>query len=437
MVGGDGGSLSYGLEIIVLRNQSKRGLTQQLENDYMYVLTFNVGSSSVKYQLFDMTDESCLAKGMVESLNPDADKAKALLKHEAIGKTKCEFEAGQIDYETALKLCVDSLLDKEHGVINSTDEISAVGHRVVHGAERVSKSVLITEEIEAIIEECIPLAPLHNPYNLIGIQACKKLLPDVPHVAVFDTAFHQTMPEEAYLYAIPYEWYTKQFIRRYGFHGTSHRYVSARAAELLSKPLESLKMITCHLGNGCSITAVCNGKSVDTSMGLTPLEGLVMGTRSGDVDPGVILHLINRFGMSAGEVDNFLNRESGLKGLSGLESGDVRELRKAAANGNQRAQLALEIFCYRVKKYIGSYAAAMGGLDVLVFTAGVGENNPPLRENMCTGLEFLGIQLDKERNNSEEPEKFINTEYSKVKVLVVPTNEELLIARDTIQVLGN
>ena len=402
----------------------------------MYVLTFNVGSSSVKYQLFDMTDESCLAKGIVESLHPDADRAKALLKHEAIGKARYEFDAGKIDYETAIKLSVDSLLHKEHGVISSTTDISAVGHRVVHGAERVSKSVLITAEIEAIIEACIPLAPLHNPYNLVGIQAGRKILPDVPHVAVFDTAFHQTMPAEAYLYAIPYEWYTKEFIRRYGFHGTSHRYVSARAAELLNIPLKSLKMITCHLGNGCSITAVRNGKSVDTSMGLTPLEGLVMGTRSGDVDPGMILHLINRFGMTAGEVDTFLNRESGLKGLSGLENGDVRELRKAAANGNRRAQLALAIFCYRVKKYIGSYAAAMGGLDVLVFTAGIGENDPQLREDMCTGLEFLGIQLDTARNNSEDPEKFIHAADSKVKVLVVPTNEELLIARDTVQVVG-
>jgi acetate kinase len=362
--------------------------------------------------------------------------AKSSLSHEAIGKAKYEIETDSLNYEAALKLAIDALLDSNHGVINSIDEISAVGHRVVHGAEKFSKSTIITEEVEATIRECFPLAPLHNPPNLMGFLACKMILPNIPHVAVFDTAFHQTMPEYAYLYAIPYRLYTEYSIRRYGFHGTSHRYVANRAEKLLGKSLESLKIITCHLGNGCSITAVSEGKSVDTSMGLTPLEGLVMGTRSGDIDPALVFFLMDRLGMDFQQVDNLLNKESGLLGLSG-KSRDVRDLLKASENGDKRSKLALKVFCYRVRKYIGAYAAAMGGLDAVIFTAGIGENAVQLRKEICEDLEFMGIEFDPEKNKSEEREKFINMENSKVKVLVIPTNEELLIARDTLEIVSD
>lgn len=407
----------------------------------MIILCINSGSSSIKYQLFDMAQELCLAKGLVDKLN----MPNSTLNHETLGKAKYEIETHSLDYGTALELTIDTLLDSQHGVIHSTEEISAVGHRVVHGAEKFSESVLITEEVERIIEECFPLAPLHNPPNLMGIQACKRILSDIPHVAVFDTAFHQTIPEHAYLYAIPHKLYTEYSIRRYGFHGTSHRYVSARAAELLGQQLKSLKIITCHLGNGCSMAAVCEGESVDTSMGFTPLEGLVMGTRSGDIDAAVVFYLMDKLGMTVQEVDNLLNRESGLLGLSGI-SRDVRDLVEATEKHDEKAKLALKLFCYRVRKYIGAYAAAMGGLDAVIFTAGIGENAVPIRADICAGLEFLGIELDAEKNKSSrseaerrsgssENEKFINTTNSKVKVLVVPTNEELLIAQDTLEVL--
>jgi acetate kinase len=378
-----------------------------------------------------MDGEICLAKGLLEKLN----MAKSSLSYEAIGKSKYEIETDSLDYEAALKLAIDALLDLNHGVINSIDEITAVGHRVVHGAEKFSQSTIITEAVEATIRECFPLAPLHNPPNLMGISACKRILPNIPHVAVFDTAFHQTMPEQAYLYAIPYQLYAEHSIRRYGFHGTSHRYVTNRATQLLGQAPESLKIITCHLGNGCSITAVNEGKSVDTSMGLTPLEGLVMGTRSGDLDPAVVFFLMDRLGMSSNQVDDLLNKQSGLLGLSG-NSRDVRDLIEASKNGDKRSKLALNIFCYRVRKYIGAYAAAMGGLDAVIFTAGIGENAVEIRQNICEGLEFMGIELDKEKNKSKESEKFINTENSKVKILVIPTNEELLIARDTLEIVS-
>ena len=397
----------------------------------MIILCINSGSSSIKYQLFDMAGEICLAKGLLDKLN----MVKSSLSHEAIGKAKYEIETDSLDYESALELAIDTLLDSNYGVINSIDEISAVGHRVVHGAEKFSASTIITEDVEATIKECFPLAPLHNPPNLMGISACKRILPNIPHVAVFDTAFHQTMPEHAYLYAIPYELYMEHSIRRYGFHGTSHRYVANRAAELLNQSLESLNIITCHLGNGCSITAVSEGKSIDTSMGLTPLEGLVMGTRSGDIDAALVFFLMDRLGMDFQQVDDLLNKESGLLGLSG-NSRDVRDLIEASENGDKRSKLALTIFCYRVRKYIGAYAAAMGGLDTVIFTAGIGENAVQIREDICNSLEFMGIEFDPEKNKSEEREKFINAENSKVKILVIPTNEELLIARDTLEVVS-
>jgi len=398
----------------------------------MIILCINSGSSSIKYQLFNMDGEVCLAKGLLDKLN----MAKSSLSHEAIGKAKYEIETDSLNYEAALKLAIDALLDSKHGVINSIDEISAVGHRVVHGAEKFSKSTIITAEVESTIRECFPLAPLHNPPNLMGFLACKRILPNIPHVAVFDTAFHQTMPEHAYLYAIPYRLYTEYSIRRYGFHGTSHRYVANRAEKLLGKSLEALKIITCHLGNGCSIAAVSQGKSVDTSMGLTPLEGLVMGTRSGDIDPALVFFLMDRLGMDFQQVDNLLNKESGLLGISG-RSRDVRDLLKASENGDKRSKLALKVFCYRVRKYIGAYAAAMGGLDAVIFTAGIGENAVQLRKEICEDLEFMGIEFDPEKNKSEAREKFINTENSKVKLLVIPTNEELLIARDTLEIVSS
>jgi len=398
----------------------------------MIILCINSGSSSIKYQLFNMDGEICLAKGLLDKLNME----KSSLSHEAIGKTKYEIKTDSLDYSSALKLAIDALIDSKHGVIKSIDEISAVGHRVVHGAEKFSASIIINEDVEAAIRECFPLAPLHNPPNLMGITACKRILPNIPHVAVFDTAFHQTMPEHAYLYAIPYGLYTEHSIRRYGFHGTSHRYVTHRAAELLGQSLESLKIITCHLGNGCSITAVSEGKSVDTSMGLTPLEGLVMGTRCGDIDAAVVFFLMDRLGMDSQQVDDLLNKESGLLGLS-QNSRDVRDLIEASENGDRRSKLALKIFCYRVQKYIGAYAAAMGGLDAVIFTAGIGENAVEIREDICEGLEFMGIEFDAEKNKSDEREKFISTENSRVKILVVPTNEELLIARDTLEVVSD
>lgn len=333
-------------------------------------------------------------------------------------------------------MVIDTLVDAEHGVIKSMNEIGAVGHRVVHGGETFSRSVVIDDEVMKAIEANIELAPLHNPANIMGIQACKNVMPNTPMVAVFDTAFHQTMPKEAFMYPIPYEAYKELGIRRYGFHGTSHKYVSRKAALMLGKPIESLKIVTCHLGNGSSIAAVKNGECIDTSMGFTPLAGLPMGTRCGDIDPAIVTFLIEKKNMNYEEVNQYLNKESGVLGLSGVSS-DFRDLHKACDEGNGRAKLALDVFNYSVKKYIGAYAAAMGGLDCVVFTAGIGENTPEVRENACKGLEFLGIKIDPDRNKEllRGREGEISTDDSKVKVLVVPTNEELMIARETLELL--
>jgi acetate kinase len=333
-------------------------------------------------------------------------------------------------HKEALQTLMDALLDKEYGVIKSMNEISAVGHRVVHAGEKFADSVVIDDKVMAALKECIDIAPLHNPPNIMGIEACKEIMPDVPMVAVFDTAFHQTMPKEAYIYAIPYEYYDKYRIRRYGFHGTSHKYVSERAAVMLGKPLEELKIITCHLGNGASITAVNKGKSVETSMGFTPLEGLAMGTRSGDLDPAIVKFIADKEGLSIAQVDTVLNKKSGVLGISGVSS-DFRDIEEAAEKGNERAKLALEVYIHRVKKYIGAYAAIMNGVDAIVFTAGLGENSDIIRSDICKDMSFLGIELDEEKNHVRGKETDISTAGSKVRVLLIPTNEELMIARDT------
>jgi len=398
----------------------------------MKVLVVNAGSSSLKYQLIDMEDESVLAKGNAERIGI----SNSLLKHTAAGKDTVEIKAEFKNHVDAIRMVIDTLVDAEHGVIKSMNEIGAVGHRVVHGGETFSRSVVIDDEVMKAIEANIELAPLHNPANIMGIQACKNVMPNTPMVAVFDTAFHQTMPKEAFMYPIPYEAYKELGIRRYGFHGTSHKYVSRKAALMLGKPIESLKIVTCHLGNGSSIAAVKNGECIDTSMGFTPLAGLPMGTRCGDIDPAIVTFLIEKKNMNYEEVNQYLNKESGVLGLSGVSS-DFRDLHKACDEGNGRAKLALDVFNYSVKKYIGAYAAAMGGLDCVVFTAGIGENTPEVRENACKGLEFLGIKIDPDRNKEllRGREGEISTDDSKVKVLVVPTNEELMIARETLELL--
>ncbi len=392
----------------------------------MKVLVVNCGSSSLKYQLIDMGNEELLAIGLAERIGISG----SLVTHETIGKEEVVIEKDLEDHKITLQIVMDALTNPEHGVIKSMDEISAVGHRVVHGGEEFTSSVLITDDVIAEIEGCANLAPLHNPPNLMGIHACKELLPDVPMVAVFDTAFHQTMPSQAYIYALPYELYEKYGVRRYGFHGTSHMYVARRAAEILGKPIEDLKIVTCHIGNGASMTAVDGGKSIDTSMGLTPLEGLVMGTRCGDIDPAIIPFLADKEGLSFQELDDLMNKKSGLFGLSGL-SNDLRDILKAAEEGNDRAQLALDVYNRRIKKYIAAYAAVMGGLDVIVFTAGVGENSIETRKESCSGLEFLGVEIDDEKNDVRGKETIISSDNSKVKVLLIPTNEELAIARET------
>lgn len=395
----------------------------------MKILVINCGSSSLKYQLIDMDTENVMAKGLVERIGMEG----SVLTHRVEGRDKVVIEEKMPDHRTAVKLVLDALVNKEYGVISDMSEISAVGHRVVHGGEKYSSSVLITPDVMKALEECSEIAPLHNPPNIIGINACKALMSDVPMVAVFDTAFHQTMPDYAYMYALPYEFYEKYKIRRYGFHGTSHKYVSRVAAELMGKPIENLKIITCHLGNGASVTAVKNGESIDTSMGYTPLEGLVMGTRSGDVDPAIVTYLASKAGYTAEEVNNILNKKSGFLGLSGISS-DSRDLEDAAKSGNKRAQLALNAFYYRIKKYIGAYAAAMGGVDTIVFTAGIGENSALAREKVCEGMEFIGVKIDKEKNNVRGRTAEISTSDSKVKVFLIPTNEELAIARETKQI---
>ncbi|HCX61385.1 MAG TPA: acetate kinase [Clostridiales bacterium] len=392
----------------------------------MNVLVINCGSSSLKYQLINMNDESVLAKGLVERIGIEG----SVLKHEKTGQNKVVIEEVMKNHKDAINLVLKALVDENHGAVKDLGEVDAVGHRVVHGGEKFAGSVVITDEVVNAMKECIELAPLHNPPNIIGIEACQELLPDVPMVGVFDTAFHQTMPAESYIYPLPYELYEEMGIRRYGFHGTSHKYVSERVAALTGKSLEGMKIVTCHLGNGASLTAIKDGKSFDTTMGMTPLEGLVMGTRCGDIDPAIVTYLINNKKMTAEQVDNLMNKKSGVLGISGVSS-DFRDIEAAAKEGNERAQLALEKFDYTVRKYIGSYAAAMGGLDVVVFTAGLGENSASNRCNICKGLEFLGIEIDDCRNDIRGQEVEISKQGSKVKVFVIPTNEELMIARDT------
>ena len=397
----------------------------------MKVLVINAGSSSLKYQLMDPETREVLAKGLCERIGIDGRLTHKIPARDA----KHEFEIPMPTHAEAIQAVLDALLSPEYGVIKSASEIDAVGHRVVHGGEKFAASALITGEVMAAIEECIPLAPLHNPANITGIKACQAVMPGVPMVAVFDTAFHQTMPAKSYIYALPYEYYEKDKVRRYGFHGTSHRYVSQRAAAMLGKDPSELKIITCHLGNGSSIAAVDGGKSVDTSMGFTPLAGLPMGTRSGDLDAGAMQYLMHRYDMDIDGMLNVLNKKSGMQGISGVGS-DFRDLESAAAEGNERAALAREKFCYEVKKYIGAYAAAMGGVDAVVFTAGVGENDIGVRAEVCQGLEFLGLKLDEQANNVRGKEAVLSTADSKVKVLLVPTNEELMIAMDTAEIIG-
>ena len=392
----------------------------------MNVLVINCGSSSLKYQLINMDDESVLAKGLVERIGIEG----SVLKHEKTGLDKVVIEEVLKNHKDAINLVLKTLVDANYGAVKSLGEIDAVGHRVVHGGEKFAQSVLIDDEVIEAMKECIVLAPLHNPPNIIGIEACKELLPDVPMAAVFDTAFHQTMPPVSFIYPLPYELYEEMKIRRYGFHGTSHKYVSERVADLTGKSLEGTKIVTCHLGNGASLTAIKDGKSFDTSMGMTPLEGLVMGTRCGDIDPAIVTYLIEKKNMTCEQVDNLMNKKSGVLGISGVSS-DFRDIEGAAEKGNMRARLALDKFSYIVKKYIGSYAAAMGGLDYLVFTAGLGENSAPARKEVCEGLKFLGVEIDDAKNNIRGKEAEISKDGSKVKVFVIPTNEEVMIARDT------
>ena len=393
----------------------------------MNILVINCGSSSLKYQLINSDSEAVLAKGLCERIGIDGSR----ITYQPEGGEKIVKESPMPTHTQAIQLVLEALTDSTTGVIKRLDEGGAVGHRVVHGGEAFTSSTRITEETIAAIEACNDLAPLHNPANLIGIRACQELMPNTPMVAVFDTAFHQTMPEKAYLYGLPYEYYEKYKVRRYGFHGTSHSYVSKRAAEFLGKPYDNLKTIVCHLGNGSSISAVKNGESVDTSMGLTPLEGLVMGTRSGDIDPGVMQFLMHKENMDIDEMLNVLNKKSGVYGMSGVSS-DFRDIENAANEGNKRAETALESFVYRVAKYVGAYAAAMGGVDAIAFTAGVGENDKITRKKVCDYLGFLGITIDDEANAKRGEEIVISTPDSKVSVLVIPTNEELAIARETL-----
>lgn len=395
----------------------------------MKVLVVNCGSSSIKYQLINMENEEVMAKGYLEKIGlPDS-----FLTHTVNGE-KHRIEKVITNHEDGIKLVLDQLLDANYGVIKDLKEIDAIGHRVVHGGEKFSDSVIITDEVIDTMKECIPLAPLHNPAGITGIEACRKVLPEVPMVGVFDTAFHQTLPEEAYIYAIPYEYYEKYRIRKYGFHGTSHKFVSRRVAELMGKPLEDLKMVTCHLGQGGSLCAVKGGKSVDTSMGLTPLAGIPMGTRSGDIDPSIVTFLMKQENLTPDEMDTILNKKSGKLGVSGV-SFDDRDIEAAAKEGNERAKLAIDTFVYQVIGYIGRYAAQMNGVDVITFAGGVGENGPEVRNKICKSLEFLGVKIDEEKNNVRGKECEISTPDSKVKVYIVPTNEELMIARDTMNLV--
>lgn len=397
----------------------------------MNILVINCGSSSLKYQLIEADNEKVLAKGLCERIGIDG----SCITHQPAGGDKVTDEVPMKDHTDAVKLVIGKLTDAKVGVISSLSEIDAVGHRVVHGGEKFATSVVINKEVLAAIEECNDLAPLHNPANIIGINACADVMPGVPMVAVFDTAFHQTMPKKAYMYGLPYEYYEKYKVRRYGFHGTSHDFVSKRAAEILGKKREDMKIIVCHLGNGASVSAVDGGKSVDTSMGLTPLEGLIMGTRSGDIDPAIVSFIADKEKMSADEVITVLNKKSGIYGLSDGISSDFRDLGAAADEGNQKALDTLDTYAYRVAKYIGAYMVAMGGVDAIVFTAGVGENNVSMRAMIGKYLEFLGTSVDDEKNKLRGEEVVLSKPSDKVAMLVVPTNEELAIARETVRLV--
>lgn len=391
----------------------------------MKILVLNCGSSSLKYQLVDMANEVALAKGLVERIGIEGSR----LVHEKEGMEKVIIQADIPNHNVAVQMAIDALTDAGHGVIADVKEISASGHRVVHGGENFAEAALICDKVKEAIKECAALAPLHNPANLVGIEVCEKLL-DVPQVAVFDTAFHQTMPQKTFLYALPYEIYENHKVRRYGFHGTSHKYVSDRAAHMLGKPIGQLKLISCHLGNGASVCAIKEGRVLDTSMGLTPLEGLIMGTRTGDMDPAAVTFVMEKENLDTASMDDLMNKKSGVQGISGISS-DFRDLESAAAEGDKRCQLALDMYNYRVAKYIGAYTAAMNGVDAIIFTAGVGENGSTTRKGVSDYLGYLGITLDEEKNSKRGKEMDITTKDSKVRVLVIPTNEELVIARET------
>ncbi|MGN0443371.1 MAG: acetate/propionate family kinase [Acutalibacteraceae bacterium] len=395
----------------------------------MKILVINAGSSSLKYQLIDMVDDSLLAKGICEQIGD----ANATFTHKVPADSEKNIKEGHLmkDHGEAIQLVLDTLVDKKHGVINSTDEIGAVGHRVLHGGEKFSGSVLVTEDVKAAIRECFKFGPLHNPANLNGIEACEKIM-DVPQVAVFDTGFHQTMPDYAYMYALPYEFYEKDGIRRYGFHGTSHRYVSMRAAAMLGR--DDAKIVTCHLGNGSSISAVMNGKCFDTTMGLTPLEGILMGTRCGSIDPAIVTTIMKEKNLTPDEMDTLMNKKSGMLGLAGTS--DNRTIEQRAKEGDERAKLVESMLCHQLTKYIGGFAAAMGGIDAVVFTGGIGENNPQYRTRVAEKLEFLGTKIDEEKNKLRGEEIDISTPDSRLKLLVIPTNEELMIAKDTYEIVS-
>ena len=397
----------------------------------MKILVLNCGSSSLKYQLIDMSNEEVLCVGLVERIGIEG----SVLKQEKDGvEGKLIVEQPMKNHQDAIKLVLDAVVDPQYGGVKDIKEVEAVGHRVVHGGEKFAGSVLITDEVKAALEECIELAPLHNPANIMGIEACEAILPGVPMVGEFDTAFHQTMPKSSYLYGLPHELYTKYGVRRYGFHGTSHRYVSQRAAAMLGKNIEDCKIITCHLGNGASVAAIDGGKSVDTSMGFTPLEGLIMGTRCGDIDAAILPFLMEKEGLDAKGLSDLMNKKSGVYGMTGISS-DFRDIEDAAAQNNELAQVALESYAKKVKKYIGSYAAEMNGVDAVVFTAGVGENGIDMRADIMANMDFLGMKLDEEANKVRGKERVISTEDSKVKILLIPTNEELMIARDTLELV--
>ena len=397
----------------------------------MKILVINCGSSSLKYQLFDMENGNVLAKGLCERIGIDGSN----LQHSPADKDKVVIEKPMSNHDVAISLVMDALVDANHGVIKDVNEISGVGHRVVHGSKYFSKSTIVTDEVMDAINKCVDLSPLHNPANIMGIKACEKLIPDAPNVAVFDTAFHQTMPPKAYMYALPYEYYEKHDIRRYGFHGTSHKYVTAKAIEMLGGNAKGTKIITCHLGNGSSIAAVKDGEVIDTSMGFTPLAGFLMGTRCGDIDPAIVPFLMKKENLSVDEIDSVMNKKSGLLGVSSITS-DFRDAEEAANNGDEKSKLAIEMFRYQIAKYIGSYVVALGGVDAVVFTAGIGENNSGHRKAICEYLEFLGMKVDDDKNSKRGMALEFTTDDSKVKGLLIPTDEELMIALDTKELLN-